>query len=491
MTRLVKTISVYSFGSVATAGISFFLLPLYTRFLTPADYGTLELLYAGISILGVLYGLRISNSYGRFYFQSDDPEYRRTLFATGQLFHVFSAAVLGGAFVWNAEWLAHKWLPVSDGAYYLRLAAVAAFGEVLALIPLNNLRVRFKPVAYVAVSLSNLAATIAVTACALAVTDLGVAGALYGRIAGQAVSLVALLAITWRELHWKISFGPLGGMLAYSIFIIPVDLSGILLTTSNRFFLQHFRTLQELGLFALGNRFAAVVAILITEPVMKAFIPHVFELSADVVRCRATLARFTQCFVVGVSTVVLALSLSADSAIDLLGTTAYGGSGQIVFVLATSNLLIGLSTVFAIAIHISKRTWIISLIWVLASTANLGFNRLLIPRYGGDGAAYASALSAALLCVMYAYAAKRVLDFRVPYREVALALGGLLVFNYTGSLIPRTSCWLNVARLVVAALYGVVLTAWLGLASRNDVRRVLQSIRRTANATRVQEVSTS
>ena len=41
---------VYGFGALATKAIGFLMLPVYTRYLTPADYGILEILDLSLSL---------------------------------------------------------------------------------------------------------------------------------------------------------------------------------------------------------------------------------------------------------------------------------------------------------------------------------------------------------------------------------------------------------------------------------------------------------
>ena len=53
MPGLVKNISTYSLGSILNKSIQFLLLPVYTRWLAPADYGQLELIYMILVLLNI------------------------------------------------------------------------------------------------------------------------------------------------------------------------------------------------------------------------------------------------------------------------------------------------------------------------------------------------------------------------------------------------------------------------------------------------------
>ncbi|MFX0142190.1 MAG: lipopolysaccharide biosynthesis protein, partial [Candidatus Hodarchaeota archaeon] len=66
--KLLRHSSVYSIGNLLSKAIGFFLIPLYTRYLTPADYGVLELLELTSSIISLFLGLRIGTAVIRFFY---------------------------------------------------------------------------------------------------------------------------------------------------------------------------------------------------------------------------------------------------------------------------------------------------------------------------------------------------------------------------------------------------------------------------------------
>ena len=80
MKKIIQNSSIYSLGSILTAGISFFLLPLYTRVLNPEQYGQLELVYIIGSISAILFGLNIELGYTRFYYKYQNQEDQKALY---------------------------------------------------------------------------------------------------------------------------------------------------------------------------------------------------------------------------------------------------------------------------------------------------------------------------------------------------------------------------------------------------------------------------
>ncbi|MGP1569133.1 MAG: lipopolysaccharide biosynthesis protein [Peptoanaerobacter stomatis] len=64
--NLIKNTFIISIGKLGTSSVSFFLLPLYTKVLTPGEYGTNDLIGTIQTILGIVFGLQLSNCIYRF-----------------------------------------------------------------------------------------------------------------------------------------------------------------------------------------------------------------------------------------------------------------------------------------------------------------------------------------------------------------------------------------------------------------------------------------
>ena len=82
--RLATTGAAYTASSVISKLIAVALLPLYTRYLTPADYGAAEVLITGVIAASIVIRLGIIEALLRFYYQADEApdETVRTAFAS-------------------------------------------------------------------------------------------------------------------------------------------------------------------------------------------------------------------------------------------------------------------------------------------------------------------------------------------------------------------------------------------------------------------------
>src|SRR5213593_796861 len=91
--RLGKHSVIYGLGGLVSRILAVLLLPLYTRYLSPSDYGKVETLIALTTVLGILLAMGITSAFFRFYFDSTDPERRLLVVRTSFWFTMGMATV--------------------------------------------------------------------------------------------------------------------------------------------------------------------------------------------------------------------------------------------------------------------------------------------------------------------------------------------------------------------------------------------------------------
>ncbi len=82
----VRHSAVYGLGNVLAKGIGFFMLPLYTHFLNPVDYGILEILDLSMSLFGMFLAMGMITALLRCYTGAKSAEQKRKIVSTALLF---------------------------------------------------------------------------------------------------------------------------------------------------------------------------------------------------------------------------------------------------------------------------------------------------------------------------------------------------------------------------------------------------------------------
>src|SRR5215212_7042441 len=176
--ELFRHSAVYGLGSIVARILAVLLLPLYTRYLSPADYGLIETLVALSAVLTALVAQAMKSAFFRFYFDSDEPE-RRLLVVRTTFWYVFAAStavlIAGVVLAQPISWLLFD-TRSHDGlvtAAFVGLWAAMNYEQMTSLF-----RVEQRSSAYVAATLANVAITIAATILLVVAFDQGPVGVL-------------------------------------------------------------------------------------------------------------------------------------------------------------------------------------------------------------------------------------------------------------------------------------------------------------------------
>jgi len=82
MNKLVKNTAVYSIGQILPQAVGFILLPIYTHFITPADYGIVSSMAVLQTILAIFFTLCLERSIVRLYWDYKTENDKKDFFGT-------------------------------------------------------------------------------------------------------------------------------------------------------------------------------------------------------------------------------------------------------------------------------------------------------------------------------------------------------------------------------------------------------------------------
>ena len=204
--------------------IAVLLLPLYTRYLTPDDYGQIETLLALTTVMGLVLRAGITSAFFRFYFDVDDDAGRLRVLRTSFWF-TMGAGTLGLALLLAlAE-------PVSPGPVRGRRGgrprpccrdlawATVNYEQLTALF-----RVEERSLAFVSASLANVLITIGLTLLLVVALEKGALGVIVGNFSGTLIVYLALLGYRREQLGLQFDRGLLREMNRFGLLPVPTAL---------------------------------------------------------------------------------------------------------------------------------------------------------------------------------------------------------------------------------------------------------------------------
>jgi len=430
--RLTAESLVYGLGQVSGRAVQLLLVPILTRVLTRDVYGVADLVlaYSQFAVLALVFGM--DGALVRFFYHEPDREARRRMIATSLLFRIVLSAAVAGVLALLAQRLAPA-LTGSD-AYrkYVLIGAVTLPFTLVSLFANDVLRVTFQPWKFISLNLVQTVVTGGVSLWLVLGRQMGVAGVLYGKLAGDAAA--ALLGLGLIRLNVAPAFdrAVLSRMMSFGAPLVPAAIAYGVVGSADRFFLQRSHGLAEVGVYAVAVKFFAV-AMMGVSAFSLAFFPFAHARAADPEAPRLY-ARVLSLYLAVGSLAALTISLFAPEVLSRLVPAEYQGAARPAALLSFAAVAYGAYYVACLGIQLALKTaW---LGWTAAAAALVAVaaNAIATPMWGGVGAAAATWLGNVTLAIATYAASQRV--HPLPYRGPRL-LGLFLLASVAAVVVPQ------------------------------------------------------
>lgn len=422
--RLGKHSAIYGLGGLVSRILAVLLLPLYTRYLSPSDYGKVETLIALTTVVGIVLRFGIHSAFFRFYFDSPDPAARRLVLRTSFWFTMAmaTAGLIGGLLL--AAPIAEALFGSSDDAELVMAAFVGLWAGMNYEQLTSLFRVEERSVAFVTASLTNILLTIGATLLLVVALEKGPIGVIVGNFTGTLVVYAVLIGYRREQLGLQFDRSLLREMNRFGIPLIPTALFLWMTNLSDRLFLVQLADTTEVGLYSVGVRLASAMVLLLTA--FRLAWPAFAYSIDDEHEAKRTYAYVLTYLVALTTWVATGLALLSPWIVDLIAAPAFAESSRVVGPLAFAAVAFGAYIVVAIGVGRAKRTQFNWVVTGAAAVVNAVLNLMLIPPYGMMGAAIATVAAYSTMFVGMVWWSQRI--YPVPYqwrRVLTAALVGV------------------------------------------------------------------
>jgi O-antigen/teichoic acid export membrane protein len=407
----------YGLVSLLSSSLSFLLLPLYTRLLTPADYGLIDVITTVNNLVVTLVVFGVDHALAAYFFDGDE-QYRRRLIGTAVWVTLSIAFVAWLAVMIGAPLLSIRLLGDDRFTTFYYLTSLNVLVGPLALVLSAAYRLRVAVLKVNLISLATVCTLLGGNILFVAVLNYGVLGIALSNLVAYCLVFVSILLVAGRDLRLPFDRALLGPLYRAAAGVMPATLSWLGILNLDRLLLTQFVTLEQLGLYSLANKLATLLSIGFTI-VWNAWSP----LALGMAREKEAPQRFVQMFeffIVGSTTVALGVGLFSREAITLISRAEFVPAAPYALVLMVfTGPLTFMAACFNLSFYISKRTYLLSVVNIAGLVFNIVLNLILAPQLGIWGAVIAT-VAAGLLIGVLSYGFSQPL-FSVPYRWLRLA----------------------------------------------------------------------
>jgi len=479
--EVTKHTTIYGMGGIASKLVGFLLLPLYTHYLTPADYGVLGLLYITMRVLDIMIIQGMTTAVFRAYtFEfKGETEQQREAVCTAYFYSIGSAVILFGVLSVLSGPFNDVIFKEGNWTHLFRLMFLAGIFRATQNVPRQIMRAHKRSAMFSTIQFADflLAATLNIYFIVFA--GKGLAGIVYSEVIREALLMVVFFFTIKPYLARRFSKQKLKDMLAFGLPKVPGGISFLVLSASDRYFLEHYSTATELGLYSIGYRLAGLLGDFAIQPFLQTWPTMYFPLAKDSPdEGKGILGRFMTYFLVVVGFMALGICVFVEPLLRVMADPKFIGAVAVVPLVVLALVFSGVYRVLIVGINIKKKTIYIPMMVGGAAALNIFFNALLIPRWGMIGAAWATVISYIAMCT-----AAYIIDhhfFPIKYERgriirVVLAIGA--TFFISRIVTPDNLLGQIAAGLSMLLLYPAILGV-LGFYTEAELDKLKQLVNR-------------
>lgn len=400
--RVIKAGIGYTVGNYLLKGINFLSVPIFSRLMSTADYGTYGIYMTYDSIISVFIALALHSSLKNAKYEYKDrfEEYLSSILII-PLIVFLTLLVLINAFSGFFQNI------LDLNRIILNVLLCHSLANSIIMIYNNHLGLDYRYRDFLKISLINTLANI-ILSISLMFT-LFINERYMGRIIGSALPMVCIAIyiyiITFKRERPKFNkeFWKFG--LSYSLPIIPHGLSQIILSSFDRIMIKSMVGIEEAGIYTLGVNVEGLAKVTTTS-LDAVWGPWFYEKMNK--EDSESIKKYSTFYAYGMFVLLGCLMIAGPEIIRVMGDKEYQDAKYVVIPLLCCTYFTFLYTIPAAVEYYYKKTKLIAVGTMGAASLNIVLNFIAIKNFGYQAAAYTTLIAYAAYFVFHYTIAKKI-----------------------------------------------------------------------------------
>jgi len=421
--KIFRGASIYSLGEVLVKASGFFLIPLYTRILSPTEYGIVGYLQVFMQVLVVIFGFGFNGSQTRFYFENINNIFKIGRFSfTINLFLLFIAiiigipiSILGSYYDWkigNSN--------ISFNPYFL-LIIWAVFSQIFSNNAVAFYRAKQNFIIASLLQLSRFIFINTFTVIFIIKYNMGALGQIAGILLGTLIFMIISFIGYSKIFIFKPSINYIKYSFSYGLPIVIHLLAGTIHNVIDRIILEKFVDLETVGIYTLGFTIGSALNIFIIS-FNQAYQPSYFKLmGSETVNKENSIIKI---FKIWLRLITIISALGIIFGAPFLKIFAGKEFIETINIFPWIILAIYLGSFyyfFSSPIFYFKKTLFLPIITITSALINIVLNIILIPKLGMFGAAYSTIISHIVQSLLAYIIGNRLYKIIWPLKQILIS----------------------------------------------------------------------
>ncbi len=471
--KFVKNSGIYTVVTFLQKGLAFILLPLYTSYLTPADYGVMNIVTSISALLSLLFLLGLNSAAARFYYNdTTNTPYIKRLWGAVALCVIINSIIIGTVFIVFHEYILDPLVGKVQFFPFLLLGCLTTIVSPLYMLYQTYLQTRQESLHYGLNTLCNFLINVGLIILFVVVLEKGVVGVLLAHLITAIIFFIYVTIFFLPKIQLNLDKEIIKPAYKYSLPLVPHLLAGWSTGLIDRLLINGLRNESETGLYSVSKQFGDVI-LTIANSFNMAFSPWLYESYNNKqfsdIRNAGMLAILVYTFL------ALGLSLFAPEILRIMVSSDFRGVWNIISIIAFAMVFNGLYFLFVDVLFINKTNYVF-IVSVSALVINIVLNLLLIPKMGIIGSAIACYVSYGVKSIIALILYKKS-NKEIKYNWPLMYIIPLIAFSFTFVNYPLQSMPLSLAvlfKLIIVFAAGL----YISLKYKNQLIAIISKIKK-------------
>lgn len=450
-----KNTIIYAIGNVGMRGASFLIIPLYTHLLSMSDYGTLMVLLLTIQFMMIAMNGGMRQGLVRFGKTHEKENRLSELLGTSCLINILGGLAVTLASITLLCPFFSKVLHSDNINLYIGLACGVSLLQSLSLHMMAYYRTQNNAIKFMIAGFLSAVILFIVSYIFLYVFDSGIRGALLAKIITNLIVLFLMSVDIFRKHSIRISFSVASELIRYSFPLLFSTTGELIITGASMYFLSLFYGLEAVAVYSLGDKLAAVLAMLLILPFQFSFEPYVFA-SLETPDIRKKMSKLLTYLILAVPGMCFCILFGSRLFLRFFAPPEYSSAFTVIVLLLPAVAFMGIYYFAQTLLGAAKKTHIVGLAMTAGVLLCIPLNYILIKKLNWYGAVIALNISNITIGSALLIVGLKKFAIPIEWKRICIAFG-LLVFILFVFFAVRNTSLLLFSMITLTVATGSVL----------------------------------
>ena len=467
---------IYGFSNVLTKIVAIILIPLYTTYLTMFEVGIIALLEMIELFVITIIPVGCVNAMWRYLPGEKGLEKNKIIISTFTIMILSGIIITGLLLLFKSS--VGKVFNIPNDNNLLLFVFVSCFLRAISTFIFLLLQYNNQAFYYLILSLIQFISLVGLTIYFIFGCNVGVIGIYYAKIIVFSTTFISTLLFLIKTIPVLPSFDLIKKILSYGLPIIPLTLLMPVLTVSDRYFLNIFVSIEEIGQYGIAYKFGLLINMLLVLPIQRSWGPQMFQAGSSLKDDKSIHEDITFYYSFIGLFFLLGLSFFSDTIISIFANENYLSLSWLIPWISLAYFIGGFRIFFQASASLADRTDLFVKTGIYTIISNIILNYMLIKHFGIRGAAASTILSYLILVGLLLITTKSINVIKWPIKKIlhGVFIAALLIIIFES--IKDFSLNYIIIKFILLLLFPIISisTNLIGHKEINGLRSIWYSI---------------